>query len=177
MSTIDLTPIKDKLSPKIEQIGFKLEQYNDNLLETYHHLDLASVAIPDNLLNPNIDDIFLAVYASIIYLNPEEPGIDISIKSLAYIYPETGFRHVGLVSNAIQENNLDLLPIYRRIFSDNTFSKNKKAGIALLVSHGQAYEHLLASDVTDEDVENEITKFMKSIRKPINHAERLASFN
>lgn len=142
--------IQEIVKPRIEALGYKIEQFDELHYEAYTYLTDANIDIPDNLFNPEVDSTILGVYAGFAAgKNPE------FIPVLPYLQPRMKLRHLKLIQEALEAKNDELLATYVDIFSIPNINSNRSDDIANLAKMDAPYEHLKNQAYSDEEVRNE----------------------
>lgn len=139
----------ESIQNRIEKLGFKIEDFDIELLDGYKTLLAAKIDIPDNLLDPEISTGFFGMYCEFI-ADDETSELKATIP---YLRSGMSFLHCKQISKAIK-NNHGLLKAYDTIFSDKNMSKHKKYSLAVIAELGGVYEPLLSDSITDDQAKN-----------------------
>jgi hypothetical protein len=139
--------IQEKMRSRIESLGFKVEMFANELFDGYKDLDDAGIQITDNLIHPGISTGFFGIYCQFIVNDPDtklQP-------SLPYLRAGMTFLHCKKITDALEDNNYDLLSKYDEIFSNMKISSSKKNSMAELAKMNAPYQHLLNDAITDNE--------------------------
>lgn len=142
--------IQEKLRPRIEALGYKVEDFDEVHYDGFTYLSEANIDITDNLLNPKIDSTILGIYAG--FAAEDHPEF---IPVLPYLQPGMKLRHLSLIQEALEAKNEELLAKYVSIFSTPGISSNRSYDMSKLAKMDAPYEHLNNPVYSDEEVHNE----------------------
>lgn len=142
--------IQQTLQPRIEALGYKIEDFDEIHWFGFAALADKNIAIPDNLLNPKIDSTTFGVYAD--FAAGDYPEF---IPILPYFQPGMKLRHLKLIQEALEAKNEELLAKYVSIFSTPGISSNRSYDMSKLAKMDAPYEHLNNPVYSDEEVHNE----------------------
>lgn len=142
--------IQQILQPRIEALGYKVEDFDEVHYDGFTYLSEANIEITDNLLNPKIDSTTLGLYAG--FAAGDYPDC---IHVLRYLQPGMLVIHLQLIKQALEAKNEELLAKYVAIFSTPGISSNRSYDMAKLAKMDAPYEHLNNPLYSDEEVHNE----------------------
>jgi len=133
----------------IENKGYSIDMFDDELLEGYQVLIKADIEIPNNLINPEINTGFFGIYSQLI----SEGSQDLKL-TLPYLRPGMTFTHCKEVERTLEkENNNNLLSEFEthdKLFSNPTITKKQKGIIASILARGGNFHHLL--EKSDDEI-------------------------
>lgn len=154
-ANIELTQIKEIMRPKIEALGYRVDEFNIGHFEGFQDLTTANIEVTDNLINPNIEESFFAIFTSMVARNPEDQECQRYKPVLQHLCPGLNMHHIKKLRDAIESNNFVLLQRYIDVFSNLEISQKKRNSIADLIEMDQAAEHLLNPEFSDEEAQQQ----------------------
>lgn len=150
---LDLTSTKEIMRPRIEALGYQLEDFDDIHIEAFYYLGEVNVEITDNLIDPEIEKPFIATFAHIVQVNEVNEDGDKNLKlSLPYIRAGMDFRHINMISHAIKNNDSEMLQQLDEVFSNKEISQERKYDMGYLVKLGGEYKQFFNPAFSDEEV-------------------------
>lgn len=144
--------MKEILKPRIEALGFKVEDFDDGHIEGYMDLHDANIEITDNLINPKIRGASFATIMSFIGRNPEDEELQSLKVSIPYYRSEMGFTELKKIRDAINQNNQELLNLYMSVYEIPELTTSHRHCAINLMSLGLPYEYLLNPNLTKDEL-------------------------
>lgn len=150
--------MSNTIQQRIADLGYKIEDFDTELLDGYKSLELAKIEIPDSLINPKMKTGFFGVYCDFI-ADDENSELKATIP---FLRSGMSLMHCKQITNALNKNDHELLKTYDAIFSNETISSIRKYNLALLAEQGEDFEHFLHDDsITDDEIKEFRMSFMR----------------
>ncbi len=144
--------IKVMLQPRIEALGYNIEQFDPLHFDVLTNLSNANIELTDNLLNPAIELKKFKFYMTMIVSDLNNEKMQRLKPVIAYYQSEMGFNELHKIRDALENKDSHLLELYLSVYDTLDITFTAKSCMFDLIEKNLPYESLLNPILTRDEI-------------------------